>query len=111
MVVQNERGRKERQESRHRIAQFAVNRPQMCERSQSESSRASSVLKGATTEAMWFLEDDPQSARRVAIRADISHRLRRICPHYSEEEFSDLVDVMTQRQLDGERRANRIADK
>ena len=61
-------------------------------------------------DAIWFIEEDPQSARRVAIRADISRRLRRICPHYSEEQFSDLVDSMTQRQLDGERRANRLAD-
>ncbi|HKR09578.1 MAG TPA: hypothetical protein VJS39_10340 [Gemmatimonadaceae bacterium] len=62
------------------------------------------------TDAIWFIEEDPQSARRVTIRADISRRLRRICPHYSEEEFSDLVDSMTQRQLDGERRANRLVD-
>jgi hypothetical protein len=59
---------------------------------------------------MWFVEDDPQSARRATIRADISRRLRRVCPHYTEEQFSDLVETMTKRQLDGERRANRLVE-
>ena len=59
---------------------------------------------------MWFIEDDPQSARRATIQADISRRLRRICPHYTEEQFSDLVEKMTKRQLEGERRANRLVD-
>lgn len=63
---------------------------------------------GAMTDAAWFIEDDPQSERRAAVRGDISRRLRRICPNYSEEEFSELVESMTQRQLEGERRANRI---
>lgn len=62
------------------------------------------------TDAIWFVEDDARSARKEAIRADISRRLRRICPHYSEEQFSDLVETMTRRQIEGERRANRLAD-
>jgi hypothetical protein len=60
------------------------------------------------TDADWFLEDDPQSERRAALRDEIGRRLRRVCPDYSEEEFSELVDSMAQRQLAAERRANRF---
>lgn len=60
------------------------------------------------TDTTWFVEDDPQSERRAALRDEISRRLRRICPDYSDEEFSELVDTMAQRQLEGERRANRL---
>jgi len=107
MVVQKERGRKERDEMRHKIAQFAPYRPRMCD-GKNRVALAALREKGETTDAPWFAEEDPQSARKVAIRADISRRLRRICPHYTDEEFSDLVDSMTQRQIEGERRANRV---
>jgi hypothetical protein len=48
-----------------------------------------------------------EAARRAGIRADISKRIRRACTHLSEEEFTRLVDEMTDRQLKGERRINR----
>jgi|SRR6266513_1680157 len=106
MVVQKARGRKERDETHQKIAQTDDNRPRMCDR----ENRGFRDLqgKGAMTDTAWFIEDDPQSERRVAIRADISRRLRRICPHYTEEEFSELVDTMTHRQLECERRANHL---
>jgi hypothetical protein len=48
-----------------------------------------------------------EAARRAGILADISKRIRRACTHLSEEEFTRLVDEMTDRQLKGERRINR----
>lgn len=48
-----------------------------------------------------------EAARRASVRADIAKRVRRACTHLSEEEFSRLVDAMTDRQLKGERRINR----
>jgi hypothetical protein len=48
-----------------------------------------------------------EAARRASIRADIAKRVKRACTHLSDEEFSRLVDEMTERQLKGERRINR----
>jgi hypothetical protein len=48
-----------------------------------------------------------EAARRASVRADIAKRIRRACTHLSDEEFSRLVDEMTDRQLKGERRINR----
>jgi hypothetical protein len=48
-----------------------------------------------------------EAARRESVRADIAKRIRRACTHLSDEEFSRLVDEMTDRQLKGERRINR----
>jgi hypothetical protein len=111
MVVQKKHCRKDRREITPKIpGKNMVCGPNRADVPMEPVFSAHQPKMGAMTDAAWFLEDDPQSARRVAIRADISRRLRRICPHYSDEEFSDLVDSMTQRQLDGERRANRLAD-
>jgi len=48
-----------------------------------------------------------EAARRASVRADIAKRVKRACTHLSDEEFSRLVDEMTERQLKGERRINR----
>ena len=48
-----------------------------------------------------------EAARRASVRADIVKRVKRACTHLSDEEFSQLVDEMTDRQLKGERRLNR----
>lgn len=45
--------------------------------------------------------------KRDKVRADIAKRIRRACAHLSEDEFGNLVDSMTDRQLRGERRLNR----
>jgi hypothetical protein len=47
------------------------------------------------------------SGREERVRLDIVSRIRSTCAHLSEQEFSQLVDEMTDRQLRGERRANR----
>jgi hypothetical protein len=47
-----------------------------------------------------------EAARRAGIRADISRRIRRACTNLTEDEFTRLVDEMTDRQLRGERRIN-----
>lgn len=41
--------------------------------------------------------------RREIIRADIENRLRKICANFSDEDFRDLVDLMTDRKLKSER--------
>ena len=45
--------------------------------------------------------------RRAGIRDGIARRIRTACGHFSDEEFSRLVEEMTDRQLIGERRINR----
>lgn len=45
-------------------------------------------------------------SRKSAVHADIARRLRRVCHHLPETEFQSLVEEMTDRQLNGERRAN-----
>jgi hypothetical protein len=46
---------------------------------------------------------EPPTDRRAVIRADIENRLRKVCAHFSEEDFRDLVDLMTDRKLKSER--------
>jgi len=62
------------------------------------------------TSAIWFSRDDSRADRREAIRLDITRRLRRICPHYTDDQFAELVDTMTERQLKGERRMNGLPE-
>ena len=46
----------------------------------------------------------PADARTERIRLDIATRLRAICHNLTDEDFSALVDKMTNVQLRGERR-------
>jgi hypothetical protein len=48
-----------------------------------------------------------EAARRAGVRADISRRIKRACTHLTDDDFTRLVDEMTDRQLRGERRINR----
>lgn len=41
--------------------------------------------------------------RRDAVRDDIAERLRHICAHLSEKEFTKLVNSMADQKLKGER--------
>jgi hypothetical protein len=47
-----------------------------------------------------------EAARRATVHADIAKRVRRACTHLSDEEFSRLVDEMTDRQIRAEHRIN-----
>jgi len=47
--------------------------------------------------------DDRPLSREEAVRSDLAKRLRRVCAHLSEEEFSELVHKMAERQIRGER--------
>ncbi|MFL5500842.1 MAG: hypothetical protein ACJ79Q_06365 [Gemmatimonadaceae bacterium] len=38
------------------------------------------------------------------MRADIALRIGRVCGHFSDKELAELVDLMTERQIRGERR-------
>jgi hypothetical protein len=49
-------------------------------------------------------EDEYHSARKEAIRVDLVRRLRSVCANLSEEEFSKLVDTMTEQKLRSERK-------
>jgi hypothetical protein len=51
-----------------------------------------------------FPESEIGGRRREKVRADIALRIGRVCPHLSEKDLADLVDLMTDRQLRGERR-------
>jgi len=62
---------------------------------------ASESERKVEPESAWL-----EAAKRETARADIAKRIRRACAHLSEEEFSQLVDSMTDRQLKGERRLN-----
>ena len=46
-----------------------------------------------------------ERTRREIIQADITRRIRRVCGHLSEEEFSELVNNMTDRQIRSEHRS------
>ncbi len=46
--------------------------------------------------------------RRRQIKDDIAHRIRNACSHLSEEDFRQLVEAMTDRQLRGEFRAGKF---
>lgn len=54
-----------------------------------------------------FTVSEMEAVRREGIRADISRRIKRACTHLTDDEFTRLVDEMTDRQLRGERRINR----
>ena len=47
------------------------------------------------------------AGHRAGVRDDIAKRIGRTCTHLSDDDFSRLVDEMTDRQLTGERRLNR----
>ena len=65
------------------------------------------VMSGAEREARADITvAELEAARRASVRADIARRVKRACTHLSDEEFSRLVDEMTDRQLKGERRIN-----
>ena len=55
-------------------------------------------------------ESEFHSQRRDTIRRDISRRLRRVCEHLTEDEFSKLVEEMTERQMRGEFPSNDFPD-
>jgi hypothetical protein len=65
---------------------------------------------GATTAAQFPFYDNRHAERKEAIRADLGRRLRRICPDYTDDEFAELIDMMADRQLKGERRLNGSSD-
>ncbi len=50
------------------------------------------------------VDDAYHSSRKETIRADLARRLKKICSHLSERDFEDLVDVMTENKLRGDRR-------
>jgi hypothetical protein len=52
--------------------------------------------------------DELATAHRTEIRKGISRRIKKCCAHLSDEDFLALVESMTERQLTGERRANRL---
>lgn len=49
-------------------------------------------------------EDAYLKTRRDLIREDIAKRLRNICSHLSEKEFTKLVNSMADQKLRGERK-------
>ena len=49
-------------------------------------------------------EDAYFKMRRDLIREDIAKRLRKVCSHLSEKEFTKLVNSMADQKLKGERR-------
>jgi hypothetical protein len=60
-------------------------------------------LAAAKWDNRAFVENEVLSARRQAIRTDIARRLRKICAHFSDEEFERLVERMAEQKLRGER--------
>lgn len=54
-----------------------------------------------------FADAEQEHTRRERVFSDIARRIKRACTHLREDEFRLLVDEMTDRQLNGERRANR----
>ena len=53
------------------------------------------------------IDSQIEEDRRSRVRDDIAARIKRACCHLGEEEFLSLVDEMTERQLNGERRVLR----
>jgi hypothetical protein len=53
-----------------------------------------------------FPEVNSLGRRREKVRADIALRIGRVCANFSEKQLAELVDLMTDRQLRGERREN-----
>lgn len=70
------------------------------------ASKASPKSGGQTDQHRVGGESEFHCQRREAIRRDISRRLRRVCEQLSDDEFSQLVDEMTERQLKGEFRSH-----
>jgi hypothetical protein len=54
-----------------------------------------------------FADASQEHTRRDRVHGDIARRIKRACSHLDEDEFQLLVEEMTDRQLKGERRANR----
>jgi hypothetical protein len=50
------------------------------------------------------MEASMDQARRQRIRDDLSRRLKRACAHLADDQFRELVETMTDRQINGERR-------
>lgn len=70
------------------------------------------LFRGGILEAERYLRVDSvdgsvDEARRDRIRDDIARRVRASCSHLAEDEFGQLVEKMTDRQIKGERRAAR----
>ncbi|HEY4734493.1 MAG TPA: hypothetical protein VIH53_08080 [Gemmatimonadaceae bacterium] len=61
-------------------------------------------LSGQREKNRDFPELDSVGRRREKVRADIAKRIGRVCGHFSEKELTELVDLMTDRQIRGERR-------
>ena len=49
-------------------------------------------------------DDAYESMRREAIRADISRRLKKICSNLTERDFANLVELMAENKMKGDRR-------
>ncbi len=50
-------------------------------------------------------DDDYHSTRRETIRADLARRLRKVCAHFSDEDFQTLMERMTEQKMRSERRS------
>jgi hypothetical protein len=87
-------------------------RPSLCGHAQLSHNRVFFLMRGDDTQAQsgWTDEETTQSHSRETVRRDLERRLRRVCADYPEGEFLRLVEEMTERQLSGERRANRFLD-
>jgi hypothetical protein len=64
------------------------------------------LLEQSRPEIFESTSRSPDVSRRGAIRDDIARRIKRVCADLNDQEFTTLVDQMTERQLKGERRAN-----
>jgi hypothetical protein len=51
-------------------------------------------------------EEEHRIERRNKVRDDISRRLEKVCANFSDAEFSDLIETMTDRKLKGEQRGS-----
>ncbi len=49
-------------------------------------------------------DDAYHASRKETVRADIARRLKRICSHLSDAEFSQLVELMTENKMKADRR-------
>ncbi len=66
------------------------------------------LLGGETGRVVKLEHAELVSERRRQVRVDIGLRIQRACSHLTEEEFRDLVELMTDRQLRGEYRAGKV---
>ncbi len=51
----------------------------------------------------YAADEEFQSGRREMLRDDIARRLRRVCAHYSDDDFQELVESMVEKKLKGDR--------